>query len=77
MSTAGQAQLSGTIWTVIKNGAAAGHLDADLTQHSVTAETITASDLENQRFRFTVRVKLAVAGRIVTVTVYASRQPSV
>lgn len=77
VSTAGQAQLSGTIWTVIKNGAAAGHLDADLTQHSVTADTITASDLENQRFRFTVRVKLAVAGRIVTVTVYASRQPSV
>ena len=77
VSTAGQAQLSGTIWTVVKNGAAAGHFDADLTQHSVTAETITASDLEHQRFRFTVRVKLAVAGRIVTVTIYASRQPSV
>lgn len=77
VSTGGQAQLAGTIWDVIKTGIAAGHFDADVAQHSVTSETITSTDLENQRFRFTVRVKLAVAGRIVTVTVYASRQPSV
>ncbi|MCH9834210.1 hypothetical protein K0U83_01035, partial [bacterium] len=77
VSTGGQAQVAGAIWTVIKTGIAAKHFDADIAQHSVTSEAITASDLENQRFRFTVRVKLAVAGRLVTVTVYASRQPSV
>ena len=77
VSTGGQAILAGVIWGVIKTGVTAGHFDADLAQHSVTSETITSTDLENQRFRFTVRVKLAVGGRIVTVTVYASRQPSV
>lgn len=77
VSTSGQSMIAGTIWDVIKTGSTAGHFDADLTQHSVTSETITSTDLENQRFRFTVRVKLAVSGRLVTVTIYASRQPSV
>lgn len=69
----GGEKIRGLIQTRLDQGAAVGHFDPDPDQRSVVLEDITAADLAAERLRFTVRVKLAVSARIVTITVFATR----
>lgn len=73
----GQSMIKAIIDNLITTGINAGHFDPDVSQHSVTAEGITDADRDARRFRFTIRLKLAVSGRIFTFTVIASRQSQV
>jgi hypothetical protein len=72
VSTAGQAVIEAIIGGLLRRGVEAGHFEDGFT---ITAETITQSDIDNQRLRFTVRARIAVSARLFTLNVYLSTSP--